>query len=358
MKKVCVSTYCEWSSYGSVMQAIGLKKTLETLGLESFIVRDVPAPLAQRDFPFAFSENPKGLLKSIINLHYRPAKKRLYERSVKFINENVDIKYYNDFETLKADPPHADYFLAGSDQIWHPALCKQAFFLDFLPAEQKRLSYAASMGVTDIPQTKAELFRNMICKFDCFSVREKEMVDTLNPLVERDISVHIDPTFLLNASEWRALAGEYPIDKPYILVFAIYWDRKFDRELKALKKKTSYDIVVLCPNGRFRIWANKKVYDADPGQFLYLIDHAQAVISSSFHGVALALNLNKRVVAVINPDAPSRLQSLLDLLQVPRHHISNIMDFDLADYAGINERIRQEKDRGVAYLKEILDVYE
>ena len=47
VKTVCVSTYCEWSSYGSVLQAIGLKKCLETLGMESFVIRDNPAPLAR-----------------------------------------------------------------------------------------------------------------------------------------------------------------------------------------------------------------------------------------------------------------------------------------------------------------------
>lgn len=355
MKTVCVSTFCEWSSYGSVMQAIGLKKTLEALGLESFIVRDVPAPLAHRDFPFVFSKNPKVLLKNLIDLPFRPAKKRLHENSVRFINEHVDIKYYNDYEALRTNVPRADHYLAGSDQIWHPALCKPAFFLDFLPPERKRLSYAASMGVTEIPAEKKETFRNLVQRFTTLSAREREVVDVLESLVERDVNQHIDPTFLLDSDRWRMLMGEYPIQKPYILVYALYWDRKLNKKLKALRRQTGYDIVALCQSGYSSAWANKKIYDADPGQFLYLIDHAQAVVSSSFHGVALALNLNKKVAAVINPSAPSRLSTLLETLQVPQCDISHVMDFDLSAYDGINERIVRERNRSITYLKEILN---
>ena len=47
MKNVIVSTYCDWNNYGSIMQSLGLKHTLKTLGLESKIVMDHPSPPAQ-----------------------------------------------------------------------------------------------------------------------------------------------------------------------------------------------------------------------------------------------------------------------------------------------------------------------
>lgn len=356
VKTACIATFCEWSSYGSIMQALGLKKTLADMNVASFVVRDVPAPLAQREFPFVFSKKPKALLKNIIDLRYRPAKKRLYKNSVRFINEHMDVQYYNDYQALSENVPAADYYLAGSDQIWHPVSCKPTFFLDFLPPEKKRLSYAASMGVTTIPEEKKELFCRMIRKFDRASVREQEVLETIAPLVKGDVHTHIDPSFLIDGAQWRAFLAEYPIKKPYILVYAIYWDRSLNRQLRALRKKTGYEIVALCPNGRSSVWADKRVYDADPGQFLYLLDHAQAVISSSFHGVALSLNLNKKVAAVINPKAPSRLSSLIKTLGVPQHDILDVMEFDLNAYGNINTVIAQERERSITYLKEILEV--
>lgn len=211
------------------------------------------------------------------------------------------------------------------------------------------------MGLTNIPEEKQAIFTELICGFDALSVRETEMLDIIRPLVKQNTAVHIDPTFLVDGDTWRSIARKYPLRKPYVLVYAIYWDRKLNRELKELHRQTGYDIVALCPTGYTSVWANRRVCDADPAQFLSLVDHAQAVISSSFHGVALALNLNKKVSAVINPTAPSRLSSLLETLQAPRYNIANVMNFDLAMYDNINKHIVRERERSIDYLKEILN---
>lgn len=354
MKEICVSTYCEWSSYGSVLQAMAFKNTLLDLGYDSFIVRDAPAPVSQKSFPFVFKKNPKALIKQLLNIRLKKKREALYEKSVEFINNNVDIKYYNDYKALDKHFPKADYYIAGSDQIWHPALCKQSFFLDFLPEGYKRLSYAASMGVTDIPKNKEEAFSSLILKFDTLSIRENEMEAVICKYTDKPISRHIDPTFLLPSDSWRSISREYLVKKPYVLVFAIYWDKQLNNELKKLHKKTGCGIVAVCPSGCSRVWATNKIYDADPGQFLYLIDHAEAVVSSSFHGVALSLNFNKKIAAVINPESPSRLTSLLDIFDLKTPAIADVMDFDLSLYESVNKKIEAEKQKSIQYLKEVL----
>ena len=354
MKTVCVSTWCEWTSYGSVMQAIGLKKCLVDLGYDSFIVRDIPAPVSQKSFPLSLSSNPKTLVRNFLFWRVRKQRGVLYQNSVKFIRENLDVRYFNDYETLKKHVPNADYYIAGSDQIWRPEVCKRAFFLDFLPPEKKRLSYAASMGVLQLPDKNRALFGELISKFDSFSVREKEMIDVLSQYAEKKIERHIDPSFLVDAKYWDGLSEKYPIEKPYVLVYTIYWDRSYNKELKKIHKQTGYDIVALCPNGPSTLWANKRIYDADPGQFLYLIKNAEAVVSSSFHGVALSINFNKKVAPVINPRSPSRLSSLLNILDLKSVPISDVMKFDVTQYERINRKVEEERTRSIEYLKEVL----
>ena len=354
MKKVCISTYCEWSSYGSVLQALALKKTLRDLECESFIVRDAPAPKAQKKFPLKLSKNSKTMVKQILSAPINKQKEVMYQKSVAFINRYMDMVYYNDYSALQKRIPDADYYMAGSDQIWHPALCKPAFFLDFLPDDVPRLSYAASMGVTQISKEKESIFSRLVSRFDTVSVREEEVESAVKTYTNKPIYRHIDPTFLVEAKDWCAITKPYPIQSPYILVYAIYWDKEFNKVLKKLHKETGYTIVALCPSGRSSVWANQKIYDADPGEFLYLIEHAEAVISSSFHGVALSLICNKKVAAVINPESPSRISSLLHLLEAPLVDMAHVMEFDLAVYKRINERISAEKQRSIDYLKEML----
>lgn len=356
MKKICVSTYCDWSSYGSVLQAIGLKTALMELGYSSFIVQTNPAPNVDHTFPFIPAKEPKELLSNILSYFRRELTKERYKNSLKFIGDHTDILYYNDYETLRKNPPDADYYLAGSDQIWNPAICHEAFFLEFSADSKKRLSYAASMGNTTIPEEKRDLFNERVGNIDIFSVREREMVEVLKHFTNKPVQVHIDPTFLVTAEKWRTYEREYVCPTPYILVYAIYWDNYSSKQLIKLKKKTGYDIVAILPGNR--VWANHRIFDADPGQFLYLVDHAEAVISSSFHGAALALNFNKRVCAVIDPAAPSRIKSLFNILNVENVDILSVMDFDLSQYEKINERILQERERSRCYLREILSTDE
>lgn len=354
MKTICVSTYCEWSSYGSVCQALGLKQALLELGFDSFIIRDIPAPSNSKDFSFQFSKSPRILARNIINSFYKKQNETRYKNSVNFIKENVDIIYYNDYDVLKKNSPKADYYIAGSDQIWHPALCRQSFFLDFLNYGQKRISYAASMGVTDISENNRDRFAELVDKFDSISVREEQMIPVIKKCTEKTIHRHIDPTFLVGSEYWRSLSREYPLNKPYILVYAINWDRKFNKELQKLHKRTKLDIVALCPGGISSVWANKKIYDADPAQFLWLIDNAEAVVASSFHGVALSLNLNKKLCAIVSSESPSRVSTLLSVLGVKIPKISDVMKFDLSDYISINKKIADEKNVALEYLKGVL----
>jgi hypothetical protein len=357
MKKVCVATYCEWSSYGSVMQSLGLKNALESIGCQSYVVKDRVAPLTKIKMPVRIGKNPKSIIVNSYNSLIRKKTEKRYENSVKFIKNSVDIIYYNDYETLKKNPPVADYYIAGSDQIFHPDLCRPLFFLEFLNNDKKRLTYAASMGKTAVSKKKEETFKDLVKQMDSVSVREKEMVDVLRKYTDKNISVHIDPTFLVDKEKWREYEREYKLKKPYILVYAIYWDRKLNRELKKLRKKTGYDIVLL-GTGFSTVYGNKKIYDADPGQFLWLIDNAEAVVTSSFHGVAFSIIFNKKLSAVINPALPSRISDLLELLGVEKYDIVSANNFNLDSYANINKQIEYQKQRSITYLKEILEINE
>lgn len=358
MKKMCISTYCEWTSYGSVLQSIGLKKMLDKLGTESFIIKDIPAPVFKEILPIILCKNPKKILLNFLDFLHRKEKKKMYKDCMNFLNENIDIMYYNDYETLKKNFADADYFMSGSDQVWNPLACKKAFFLDFLGEDKKRLSYGVSMGVTKVPSKNEEEFKRLVREFDEISVREREMVDILSKYTDKEINVHIDPTFLLDKEEWNSYKKKYVLNKPYILVYAIYWNKKLNKELKKLHKNSGYDIVSLCPNGVSVVCSNKTLYDVGVGEFLYLIDNAEAVVSSSFHGVALSLNFNKKVAVVINPDAPSRLSSLLDVLGYLNPKIEDVLNVDETMFDQVNKNIKSEREKSVNYLRRILEINE
>lgn len=351
MRSVKIVTYCTWRSIGSIMQTLGLKKALVELGYESVVW----LPEDHLRYTKNRIRSVRGVAKRILDLPMEAKKKAAYRKSSRFIEQNIDIETYGTQEDLTEKArldPHSR-LLAGSDQIWHPDLCDPVFFLDFVE-NRKRISYAASMGKTIIEPDKKEEFQRLVRGFDSISVREEECAELIRGMTDREVSVHIDPTFLVDAEEWRRYEVEYPVRGHYILLYMIYWHPSCKEKIKKLQKQTGLPVYAITTSSS-RVYADKCLMDVSPGEFLWLIDHADYVVTSSFHGVAFSTILNKRFAPVVNPAAASRIENLLRTLSIPRVSIEELADGSTFDYTAVNEAIRLEKERSMQYLKKVLE---
>ena len=353
MKKVKVLTYCTESSYGSILQAYALKQALLSLNAESEILMKKKAPSEKYRLRFQGPKTPKSLMRFLFQWLARHERAKRYEGTVAFLNEHMDIRYFDSISDLEIDPNA--YYLTGSDQVWNPGVLKEEFFLPFVPTGCKKITYAVSMGTLNVPAQAHQRFGDLVRGFPRISVREDSMIEVLQSYTDAKQERHIDPTFLLSSNRWRELEKEYPIHRPYILVFPLYWDASFNKELKALHKKTGKDIIVLSER-KNSAYATKRIYDADVRQFLWLLDHADAVVSSSFHGVALSLILEKPLAAVINPAAPSRITSILSCLNYKNLTIGDLADGIAPEYSSVNQKISEETERSIRYLREVLEI--
>lgn len=353
MKKVCIASFCEWSSFGSVLQALALQRTVRAMGCDVFTVRPGRKPLPQWRWCASGGKNVK---RWVMDLHRFLIRERIssgYLRRNAFIEENVQLVHYRDEQDKNGAMPAADIYLAGSDQVWNPLRIRPEFFLEFVPEGKKRFSYAASMGVTKIPPEREGVFADLIRKFDTVSVREEDNAPVISRFTDVPVQVHIDPVFMLDRETWKQYASPYKVDRPYVLVYALYWDKSLNAQLRRLHRETGMDIIAVSDHLQ-RVYATKRVYDADIGQFLWLIDHAEAVVSSSFHGIALSVIFNKKLVAVNNPQAPSRVACLLERLQVDGMTIAELTGPCKIDYDAVNGKIAEAADAGRAYLREVV----
>lgn len=346
-----ISTYCVISSYGSILQSFALKRALEYLRISSKLI----SKKEDNDITQIKYYRKNSSLKYIIfNLLKVKDQRDIFQRFVYnkiFIERNIDLLQYESYEQLNNESFDANIFLAGSDQIFHPALCNPVFFLDFTPTGSKRISYAASMGSLKVPKEKENEFARLLNNFDYLSFRETDAAELAKKYTDKDIQVHIDPTFLMKPDEWRAIEKEYPIKGKYILLYPIYWDKSYNEQLKNLHKKTGLPIVLISDS--IGIYHQKAIRDAGVDQFLWLIDHAEYVVTSSFHGAALSVNFNKKVSFVVNPNQPSRLECLAETLKYPIIPIEHIDSINI-DYERVNKNIEFEKERSMVYLKWVL----
>lgn len=351
MKKVNIVTFCTWTSIGSILQAFGLKQALAKNDCGSTIL----LPADENLFSTTRVHSLKTLLSRIFQMMIHKKRQVAFRKRCDFISQNLDtVSYENDSQlTQLVQQYDTSCYLAGSDQIWHPDRCDKHFFLEFVRSG-KCISYAASMGKTEIPPENVDKFRQLMQRLDRISVREIQCRDVLQPLTEKNIDVHIDPTFLMETDTWRQYEKPYPVREPYILVYMIYWDPSCKAQLQELKRRTGLPVYAVC-SALSRVYADKRLFDVGVEEFLWLIDHAEYVITSSFHGAALSTIFNKKFAAVINPATPSRIRNLLQTLGIPEVPIRELDGPERFEYTAIQKQIAQERSKGLLYLKEAIN---
>ena len=107
-----------------------------------------------------------------------------------------------------------------------------------------------------------------------------------------------------------------------ILVYNLNRNEKIDNYAKNLSKKTglkikflSYQLHEFYKNGK--IYCNPQVED-----FLALIDNAKYVITDSFHATAFSINFNTQFIIVYPGKYSTRLQSILEILNLEPYSFS------------------------------------
>lgn len=194
---------------------------------------------------------------------------------------------YTSFEELRSDPPAADVYFAGSDQIWNTQFRNgrdPAFYLMFAPKESLRASYAASFAAPHVDAQWAAQQGEWIAKLDHVSVRESSGVEILRELGLSGRAV-MDPVFLLPKAAWKEIAVAPEAAKPYVLVYDFDGSDAVQCAAKRLAEKYGWQIRSIGKHS----YADCCDAAVGPREFLGLVAGAQCVLSNSFHATAFSL---------------------------------------------------------------------
>lgn len=111
--------------------------------------------------------------------------------------------------------------MLGSDQIWNPDFWFVREALDFyfgtFAEPQKRIAYAASIGVDQIPKELEDKYIQELSALKSISVRETQGAQIIQNLTGRSVPVVLDPTMLLTEQAWTALEKKpnYKVKKQF-----------------------------------------------------------------------------------------------------------------------------------------------
>lgn len=253
MGKVAIITLNDYFNYGNRLQNMALQYFLDTklkkvrsysIWHNTKLLKYKEKYLTLKNFRrYIFNRND---FRNYID-HGVLFKEIIREYNIKKFSD----KYINsvfDYELKSNLNDKYDYFIAGSDQIWHPGWINENLaFLQFAD-RNKRVAYAASFGVSEIKPDKVEIVRKGLEGIDYISVREQAGAKIVKDLTGKEVPVLVDPTLLLSAEEWEKIM-ERPVwyrDEKYILVYFLSKiPDKIKSDIKNLAEKYKLKIINL-----------------------------------------------------------------------------------------------------------------
>lgn len=365
MTKIGILTYHSGYNYGACLQAYALQTTLKKLGYDNEIINfETDEFIASREM---FSRHPnrkKEIAKIVTRLPYWTS---LHKRQTMFDNFTKEIlKATPRFKTEKEVIEHADDYdciICGSDQIWNLSKTHDApaanpiFFLNF-PKKQRRIAYAASFAswVKEAPLHEDE-FMPWLKLFDSVSVREQDGVDYLKSKgIECELT--LDPTILLDATDYEPITRERLIEEKYIVMFGWITNSDLISAAKYVSKKIGLPVYNIVPPPRAMFCGIPRKLDIGPCEFLSVIKHAEFVVTNSFHGTAFATTFEKPYVSIVTGNPDTRMASLLNQLGLSDHLVAkdklNVQAMMNTDFTAVREKKATLRQSSFDFLKRSL----
>lgn len=276
---------------------------------------------------------------------------------------DLNIKYANDYGVRKTSDKY-DFFIAGSDQIWNPTfnIVGDREFLTFCE-KKKRIAYAASIGLENIPKECTELYKNRLNDFFAISMREDAGARIVKELTGIDVPVVLDPTMLLTEKEWRKVEKstiEKP-NNPYIFKYMLGTKNdKYDTWISNLAEEKGWSIYELKD-----ISEDEKSL-IGPGEFIYLLRNSEFVCTDSFHGTVFSILFHKKFRAFQRPFQKgygimsSRLDTLLKKFDLEDFRILDVSELDNEikdiDYTEIENKLEKYREESLEYLIKAMNI--
>lgn len=303
-----------WQSsdnYGQQLQCWALQQQLLKMGHEPYLIRyDIEhrfhykSPLWKKIiklmllYPvFKRLKNRKRNKEEKELIAYN-ASKNLSRDFVNFRKDNLFMseKLYSSLQELKDNPPEADAYIVGSDQVWAHLLSvneNRAMYLDFGDDRVKRIAYAPSFSMPKYPEDIKVCLKKNLGRFDSLSVREQTGVGICREL-GYDAKVVVDPTMLLDRSDYSKIKTSVSKGKfIYLYYLNISAPEEVEwKQLKSFAQEQNLKVVATPATGYI---SGRELFDdvdyiyATIPQWIDMIDQAQLVVTTSFHGVVFCI---------------------------------------------------------------------
>ena len=367
--KVSIITILDNTNFGTYLQALATGLVVKSLGHDGELIRYTRPIMTLKGYPKTILKE-RGILSWMKHRNDIKGIIELRNKDYAFLGCYLPItEEYTSYKALCKNPPVADVYITGSDQVWNSIYNRgvdKSFYLEFAPRQARRIAYAASIGMDDFANEEKPIITSLLRKYAQITVREKSAQQILKKLDIKS-EVVLDPTLLLNCNQWNDIAKKNKISflEKYILIYSV--EQKQQDELiahyaKAIAEQKGLKIYHVSYGGTNKQFscADKFFGKATPEVFLGLMQGANYVVVSSFHGTAFAINFQKQFLTISANRFNSRLYNLLETTGLQDRQISNKC-YDLSslkdiDYTQINIELDKQRKKSLALIKNMIEL--
>lgn len=370
---VGIITYHAAYNFGSVLQAYATLMTVKKLGLSAKIVNYRPEE--QKKFYQHLVRMNYGIrtfVKDFQMLLNQKDRKLRMERFEQFFMDYYDLtEEITCPEDVSKCFSQFDILISGSDQVLNKHSCELEhvgwkYMMPYLLEDfsGKKVSYASStanMTVQDMEHILPELKQ-----FQHISARESSSARQLSTMLGKEVMHVSDPTFLFTAQEWKDALHIPKGGKGNIVYYSlkgINTQKKRLKDLEMLAAQEDCKVEVVTP---FSAPASLKKcfeyhYEYGPREFINSINNANMIVTDSYHGTILSVNLGKSVYSICSgAGSEFRKTDVLNHVGLESRIIENIADIDpSAIQPGdpcIQNRVSDFREKSLDYLRNALDV--
>lgn len=378
-KKIGIIThYYKSKNYGGLLQAYALPRFLNKSGFDAKQIKYCFQD--QRNIDKSNKESIRKkiskLLKRVINFVGRNYhRKEIFELNRVLQKKTDAMKPFQD-EII----PHTeeeffednvcklnktfDFFITGSDQVFNYSWFRKAYWLTF--TSKPKISYAASMALSEIPSDKIEFTKEALKNFQAIGVREELTKNLFSKLNIKNVELNIDPTFLLAKDDWDEISSKQIVREPYVFCYFLGKNKKSRKLAKEYAKKNKLKLVCIpFYNTKYTFpdmnYGDISLPYATPEDFVSLIKYADAVFTDSFHACVFSIIYSKQFVVFNRDDRglmSSRLTSLMKLFRIENRFLNNKSKYKIKDVEKLlisplkfeTKDFDELKERSIRYL--------
>lgn len=353
--KIGIVTVADSANFGSFLQGFALQEVLKKMGHEVEFLETREA----------------GYIRSLY-FRWRPGRTDI-KHPIRFVRRNIN--GHKKYKMFKMDQEKIvicscenkdefDCVILGSDEIWN--VCTKVFRQPiFYGKDMKKVfAYAVSSGKATYEEfERYPDIMKQICQIEDVFVRDKKTQSIVKEITGKCPELVCDPTMLVERSLF--FGGDsiaFKNQKKYILIY-MYPQFVNCKDVRVIKEFARSMNLALISVGFHNEWCDNNIM-CGPMEFCSVIQHAELVVTATFHGSVFSILNEKQFVSVGLTDKVKDLLERLGLEQqlVTQQKITNeilkekLIDNEV-DYDAVNTRIAVWKEKSLEKLEEVITKY-